>query len=193
MGAIAVVMPASRAWPQFVRIAIRKDTSGVSVLAWTMVVANFTIWTVYGVVADLPVLIAANALAGVGAAGVLISLGKHGTTSYWLMPLTVTGAIAAALALNEVGGPTIVISAATALAICMFLPQVYTVFKQPPTGVSPVTWWLGIAAGVVWGSYGFLIGQPEIAAPHLVMTPCAIAILWRIYSYGRSSSVELAQ
>lgn len=178
-------MPAARSWPQFVRIVVKHDPSGVSVVSWTLVLANFTMWATYGVVSELPVLIVANVLAGLGSAGIVVSLGRHGLAHRWQAPAAVAAALAGASAVYLALGATALLSVATVMAVGMFLPQLWTVFKTEPSGVSPLTWWLGVLAGVVWLGYGFTIGQPEIAAPHAVMTPCALAILWRVYTYDR--------
>lgn len=183
VGVLAAVMPIARTWPQAIRIIRRKDASGVSVTTWALILANFTIWTIYGLYLQLPALIIANIGAGTGAICILISLSVHANANPFIAIATIATSTAITLGLHALGGDETVWAAASTLAVVMFLPQVRTAFRSNPSGISPTTWWLGIVAGLVWASYGWSVGQLQIAAPHLVMTPCAIAILWRIYTF----------
>jgi uncharacterized protein with PQ loop repeat len=178
----ATALPTLRAWPQVRRIAIRRETSGVSTTSWTLMLVNFSIWATLGAFMGIPVLIATNVLAGLGAIAVLASLAVKGQGQMWRIPTTVAGTVVTSASLHAIGGTVVLGTIATVVAITMFLPQLVKVFKTSTAGVSPVTWWLAVASSVSWLSYGFAIGHPAIAAPHIVMLPSAIAILWRVYT-----------
>lgn len=72
VGAAAALCSITSFAPQMIKIWREKDASSVSLKTYSLTVACFILWTVYGVMTRAWPIIAANACALVMAAGVLI-------------------------------------------------------------------------------------------------------------------------
>jgi uncharacterized protein with PQ loop repeat len=63
----------------------------------------------------------------------------------------------------------------------MFLPQAVRAVRAPTTaGLSAVSWWLVLAAAVVWSVYGALIERAVVVAPGFIQFPAGVAVLVRL-------------
>lgn len=72
IGAAAALCSITSFAPQMIKIWREKDASSVSLKTYSLTVACFILWTIYGVMTGAWPVIAANACALVMAAGVLI-------------------------------------------------------------------------------------------------------------------------
>lgn len=168
---LAVVLTVARTWPQFIRIVVRRDKTGVSVLTWMLVMISHLGWLMYGILDHVVLLIVVNALCALGCAAILLRLRP---VPYVLAP--VVGMPLVSVALYGITNGAL-LAAIIALSLVMFIPQVLRVFRAPHHGVSPLTWTLSALSSVTWISWSIMVERPVLAAAHYVMLPTALVIL----------------
>ena len=168
---LAVVFTVARTWPQFVRIVVRRDSTGVSILTWTLVLSAHLGWLTYGVLDHLALLIIVNILSALGCAVIVLRLRP---LRFLVGP--VAGTILASSALYEIRNG-VLLGALIGLSLVMFVPQVVTVFRVPHQGVSPITWTLSALSSITWIAWSIMVGRPLLGAAHYVMLPIALVIL----------------
>ena len=169
---LAAVLTVARTWPQFLRIVIRKDSTGVSSLAWSLVMTSHVGWLMYGIQDHLVLLIVVNTLASGGCAAIVLRL-----RSVRFVVILVVGTCLAAWALYSISNGML-LSAVVGLSLVMFLPQAVKVFRAPHEGVSPATWALSAASSMTWIAWSLMVSRPALAAAHYVMLPTALLILF---------------
>jgi uncharacterized protein with PQ loop repeat len=168
---LAVVFTVARTWPQFIRIVIKKDSTGVSVLTWTLVLSAHLGWLTYGILDRVVLLMVVNTLSALGCAVIVIRL-----RAVRFLAAPVGGTLVASWALYEIRNG-VLLGVLIGLSIVMFLPQVAGVFRTPHQGVSPVTWTLSALSSITWISWSIMVGRPLLGAAHYVMLPFALVIL----------------
>jgi uncharacterized protein with PQ loop repeat len=168
---LAVVFTVARTWPQFIRIVVRRNSTGVSTLTWTLVLSAHLGWLTYGVLDHLVLLIVVNILSALGCAVIILRLRP---AVFLIAPFA--GTVLASWALYEIRNG-LLLGALIGLSLVMFLPQVVKVFRAPHQGVSPVTWTLSALSSITWISWSIMVGRPILGASHYVMLPIALAIL----------------
>jgi uncharacterized protein with PQ loop repeat len=168
---LAVVFTVARAWPQFIRIVVRRDSSGVSNLTWMLVLSAHLGWLTYGVLDHLALLIIVNTLSALGCAVIVLRL----RPMRFLFGV-VAGTSVASWALYEISNG-VLLGALIGLSLVMLLPQVMKVVSAPHEGVSPVTWTLSALSSITWISWSIMVGRPLLGAPHYIMLPVALVIL----------------
>ena len=187
LNVLATVFTVLRSWPQFTRIVVRKNRSGVSALTWSLALANHTIWIVYGALANEPLLIVANILAGAGCAAIVGSLRSPPTSV-----ATTILATATALALLQLGENVLLIAGVSS-AIAMFLPQAIRVIRSNSEGISTLAWTTSALSSITWLTWGFVRGRPALVTAHFVMLPVAIFIAlnsWRHHRVAQTVCVQ---
>ena len=181
---LAVVFTVLRTWPQFIRIVVKKHHEGVSLLTWSIALANHTGWLVYGVLAPIPLFILSNLLAGAGcAATVWVMRGPQRTLAIFI------GATVASVAIFELNDFVLLVLV-NMTAFGMFVPQLVSVFRHNPAGVSVTAWVMASIASATWIAYAIVIGQPAIVLAHYFMLPAALIILIRTVVAPRRLSVS---
>ncbi|HXW35919.1 MAG TPA: hypothetical protein VEJ87_15195 [Acidimicrobiales bacterium] len=171
LGVLAVVLTVARSWPQFIRIVVKRDNTGVSVLTWMLVMTAHLGWLMYGILDHVVLLVIVNTLCALGCAAILLRLRP---LQYLLVP--VVGMPLASVALYGISNGAL-LATVIGLSLVMFVPQVLTVFRAPHHGVSPLTWALSALSSITWISWSIMVGRPLLAAAHYVMLPIALAIL----------------
>ena len=168
---LAVVFTVARTWPQFIRIVIRRDSTGVSSLTWTLVLSAHLGWLTYGVLDRVVLLMVVNTLSALGCAVIVLRL-RPGR--FLIAP--VAGTLLASGGLYEISNGAL-LGVVIALSIVMFIPQAVKVVRAPHQGVSPVTWTLSALSSMTWISWSIMVGRPLLGAAHYIMLPFALAIL----------------
>lgn len=168
---LAVVFTVARTWPQFIRIVVRRDSTGVSTLTWTLVLSAHVGWLTYGILDRVVLLMVVNTLSALGCAVIVMRL-----RSVRSLVAPVAGTLVASWALYEIRNG-VLLGVLIGLSLVMFLPQVISVVRTPHEGVSPVTWTLSALASITWISWSIMIGRPLLGAAHYVMLPFALVIL----------------
>ena len=74
LGVCAAVFTVARAWPQFVRIVVRRDTTGVAPLTWMLILSAHLGWLTYGLLDGVGLLIIVNTLSALGCAVIILRL-----------------------------------------------------------------------------------------------------------------------
>jgi uncharacterized protein with PQ loop repeat len=184
LSVVALILTTLRSWPQFVRIVVRREQTGVSALTWQIALAAHTGWFAYGLLAGLPLLVVVNLLAGAGCAA---------TTWVLRSGVTVIAVTAAALAISALAfsvADGVHLAVVTVLAMAMFWPQLVRTFRAPAAGVSPTAWAVSALASTTWLAYAWAIDRPSIVIAHLFMLPAALVILGRRLT-GRRPAVRV--
>ena len=168
---LAVVFTVARTWPQVIRIAVRRDSTGVSNLTWTLVLSAHLGWLTYGVLDHVVLLMVVNILSALGCGAIVLRLRPAR-----FLAASAAGTIVASSALYEISNG-VLLGVLIGLSLVMFIPQVVGVFGSPHQGVSPVTWTLSALSSITWISWSITVGRPILGAAHYVMLPLALVIL----------------
>lgn len=179
LGMIGTTLGVIRAWPQVRGIVCRRETAGVSVQTWALTLLNNATWLALGlIIATFPIIVS-NVLSAIGCVAVLVAVGLQQPQKRLGRKVGLGLAGAAVIGLTSLGGPTALTVLATALAVSMFMPQLFKVFKSGADGVSPSTWLVTAIGSAVWILYAFALGRPSIGACHLVIMPASLVIAYR--------------
>lgn len=165
--------------PQIVKLIRSGDSAGVS-----------TTWPAIGVVSNLGWLVYfvhealwASVPAPIGAAaGYGITMWALGRTGRPLATSYVRGVVFSVLLVATAAG-----IGWTALGVAlglsfgvMMIPTLWTAYRTPdPSGISPGTWWLGIAEAGLWGFYGWHHADAGIITFSLIALAGSAAMLLR--------------
>jgi uncharacterized protein with PQ loop repeat len=141
--------------PQIVKLVRTGDAAGVSTTWPAIGLASNVGWTVYYVHGTLWAPLVAPIGATTGYAVTLWALARMGRP---LGASAVRGAVAGAVLVA-----TTAVLGWTALGVALGLsfgvtmvPTLWTAYRTwNPSGISPGTWWLGLAEAVLWGFYGW--------------------------------------
>lgn len=163
-------------WPQVRRAMITAE--GIAALTVLGGLLARVSWTAYGAVLGDVALVVGNVTVAGGFLLLLVILARRRQHA---VALGAAGAgvavtvLAAALAGNAVLGVLAVVSAAV-----VNLPQMVRalVDRERLAGVSVPTYLLIAAASACWLTYGVLVGDPLISAPHLLLLPTALVTAW---------------
>jgi uncharacterized protein with PQ loop repeat len=184
VGALAVVITVVRAWPQAWHLVRHPEHAGVSLSTWALALATAGIWVGYGILEHEPVNLIANTLAGLGTAAVLVALARHGRPA-GAAALVVVAAVAALVAVDRLVVEGTLGVVGVVVGGGMFVPQAVRALRAPTTaGISPLAWWLVLAAAVIWSVYGALIGRAVVVAPGFIQFPAGVAVLLRLRTAG---------
>jgi uncharacterized protein with PQ loop repeat len=176
---LAVAASIAFVWPQVVRLARRRDTDGVSALSALWACAAYTLWTAYGIRADLPAITVANAQLAVGFAIVLVLVARFGPVDRRLLPATV---VVAAVVLTvsvaaPAAGPGVL---AVVVGSSAFLPQAWVALRvEDLSGVSVATYLLVAAASACWLGFGIAEADPIVIVPSMLIIPVALTVAIR--------------
>lgn len=195
-GWIAVVTGIRASWPQVARIVIRKDDTGVSVLARRLAVLSTVTWVGIGTVNEIPSTITFNALALLGALSVLFVIARLHQRSLLPDVYVVVCAIALCLLAYFAFGDLGVEVLGTAFGMSIMVPQVWKAarMKHIP-GVSPIAWSLALVCNVSWLIFGVTINEWVLIYPTGLLIGASAFIFYRSYKSDRNlrrSEPELA-
>jgi uncharacterized protein with PQ loop repeat len=122
----------------------------------------------------------ANTLAGLGTAAVLVALHRKGRPAAAAAAAVCAG-VAALVALDRLVVEGALGVVGVAVGGGMFVPQALRALRAPTTaGISPLAWWLVLAAAVIWSVYGVVIGRAVVVAPGFIQFPAGVAVLLRL-------------
>lgn len=178
--AVVVTLGVVPLLPQLARLARTGDPTGLSLPALLAGLVNHTAWTYY--------------LAGSDATGLLVSTVLAGLVWVVVTVLAVRGlawspgclvpALWALVLLTVVAlSPALLGSLLGLGALLVFVPQAVGVWRAPSlAGISPLTWWLLLAQGLVWFGEslpGLLVGGlvfGVVCVASSVSVLCAVAL-----------------
>lgn len=178
---LATISTAAFLVPQIAKLVRTRDTSGLST---TWPAMGFVInvgWFVYMISQNLWASIAPPFITFCAYTITLWALRRAGTnlTSAYRRGLT-TGVILSAIGLIggwEVLGVTLGISYGVVLA-----PSLWSAYRTPnPSGIAPLTWWIGATEALLWGYYGWFHSDKGIMTFMVVGVTSSALMLARYY------------
>lgn len=172
VGSVGVVLNQVFIWPQVRRAWVTVE--GVAPLTVLGGLLARSLWSVYGGVLGDTALVLGNVTV---ATGFLLLLGLLLRRTARPVGLVAAGAAvgAAVMAAAYAGGAVLGWSAVVAAAV-VNLPQMARALsdRRRLAGVSVPTYLLIAAASSCWLTYGVLLREPLISAPHLLLLPTAL-------------------
>lgn len=180
--------------PQAVRVIRRDTVEGISVTSQLQGVAGSILWIVYGLVSGSPVVAAANVVT-------LIGIGIVVYKQVDMNVITMRFAIGVELAVCVLAFATWSISESVLGVVTVFIgstgiiPQAVRAARTSHlVGVSVMTFLIITTMTISWGTYGLIIGDAYVAAPNIIIGPCALFIAIRAIQshrrYGSSTTTE---
>lgn len=182
VGFTAASATVMRGWPQVSRIAVHKNTSGVSVMTWALMGTVNSSWSFFGMALGIPVISIGNGLAWIGSVAVLLTIARHNNTSFLLPLWTTLGSAVITFATLALLGETAISVLLMILGAVMLLPQVIKAYRFDPSGISASAYWLGCLSSSSWSLYYALINKEILILVNVVIFPCSVLILIRIYN-----------
>ena len=174
LGAVGVVLNQVFIWPQVAR-ALR-TTQGVAALSVLGGLLARASWSVYGTVLGDRALVLGNVTVTLGFLLLLVLLLRDGRPR---RPLLLGGlVVVVVLAVASAVGGLVLGWTAVATAAVVNLPQMLRALSDRDrlAGVSVPTYLLIASASACWLSYGVVVGEPLISAPHYVLLPTALVV-----------------
>ncbi len=175
---LATILAAVFLIPQIARLSILGDVRGVSpTWAGLGLITNLA-WVAYLWQQEMWVPSIAPAIAIVTYGITLVVVGRLADNRWWTRSslsfaavLAVTGTLGGVAALGLVLVVTPLIQVA---------PELATIYRERhPVGVSPLTWTLAAAEAVLWGTYGWGIGDPALLGYGVFTATASLLILGR--------------
>ena len=182
---LLLIMAVPQAW------TIWRDRSaiGVSGLTWSLFCLTFCLWLGYSIRVGNLVVAASNFLGVASAAVLMIGLTRtRGRRP--LSPATIVLAIAAAtMVILGLRGPMPVIVILLLLGPFVRAPQVVSSWRTLRHGtrseVSRLTWWMSLAAGVIWMLHGLLFPDLLVAVASAAVIALSAVVLALEYAARR--------
>lgn len=161
--------------PQPFRILRTRSISGISTVGSGIAFGSEIGWLVFGIVEGITVVVVTAVVTAVLTLTQFVLVWPHRRpTDVWWVGLWAS-VLVVAVALGSLGS-VLVISVVVSLG-----PQVWTAWLSPNVdGISPARWLLGGVSGLLWGTYGILIGQLTLVGSGGVALFCAAAVLARL-------------
>jgi hypothetical protein len=152
---LATISTVSFLLPQIAKLVRTGDSDGVSTTWPTLGFVINVGWFVYLIAQELWASIFAPFFTFLAYAVTMWAVGRTGrnlSTSYLRGAAAAVLLIATALLGNwETLGVVLGLSYGVVLA-----PSIWTAYRTAiPSGISPLTWWIGLAEAVLWGYYGW--------------------------------------
>ena len=188
LACVASAIFLARLLPQPLRTLRTGGVAGVSCLAAMNALIADAAWLAYGWSAGILAVWLVSVPAVLVSAWTVVLVRRAvawrdvAAAAVWLgvvLACSVGGALSAALSLTVV--------------VCCG-PTVWTAYSTRwPVGLSRWTWWLAVADGASWGTYGLVIGDGALQVYGVVMVATALAVLLRLRSVARRSLVLTVQ
>ncbi len=175
----------SELMPQSVRLLRTRSVSGLSSIGTGIYFVTELGWIAYGITSGIMVVLVSSLVVGVLSAVQLVLVWPHrSSTDLWWMLLWAS-ALGAALVMGAIGS-MLVIGLIIGLG-----PQAWAAWRAPVVhGVSIWRWVLTGASGVLWFTYGMLLGEIPLITTGTVGMVCASMALSRAVtdSLGRMAA-----
>ena len=172
VGTLGVLLNQVFIWPQVLR-AVR-TAEGIAALTVLGGLLARISWTAYGAVLGDVALVVGNVTVATGFLLLLVVLVRRHRRP---VALALSGlGVAAAVAVAAYAGDTVLAWLAVTSAAVVNLPQMVRALSDRDrlAGVSVPTYLLIAAASACWLTYGVLVQEAFISAPHLVLLPTAL-------------------
>jgi uncharacterized protein with PQ loop repeat len=179
VAAAATVLSMSCTWPQVARIRRTGDIAGVSVTAAALTVSSEIGWTVYlggealwSAVPEGAFNIAANAL-------LVVAVRRAGGSARTAL-FTALAWMTVLLTARWLGGPGSIAALLGVAYVVQLTPAVVTAWRTwSPSGIATSTWMMRLVESALWGTYGYVRGDPPLIVFGLLGVTESTAILVR--------------
>ncbi len=185
VAALATACSLLRSWPQVARILITRDDSGVSTGTWMIATFSFVSWTTIGFAENIFALKLNNGICLIGSAAVLCVLEWHRHRSFVRTVGVILASLAICVSVLTIIGHGGLQVMSIALATCMYVPQAWKSATHNISGVSTFSYALALAATLLWGLYGLMIGALFLALPTPVMAVASGFVLYKKIRAGQ--------
>lgn len=177
-------------WPQVIRVYARKSVEGVSGAAQLISLAGTMMWLAYGFVIDSVPMVVANANIEIALIAIAAMMVRKGAMSLWKPIVIVVASVAYCLVVGQIA-PTLVGLTGVIIGTPSILPQVWRAIRTERLyGVSASTNLLLVSMGCAWGIHGYLIDDPVVGYPNLILIPSASYIAWRAWQSHRTPNLH---
>jgi MtN3 and saliva related transmembrane protein len=191
-GYAAAVLGTVFIWPQVIRVYARRSVEGISGATQLISLAGTMMWLAYGFVIDSVPMVVANANIEIALIAIVAMMVRKGAMPFWKPAAIVVGAMVYCIVVGQIA-PTWVGLAGVIIGTPSILPQVWRAIRTERLyGVSVTTNLLLVSMGCAWGIHGYLIGDPVVSYPNLVLIPSASYIAWRAWQSHRMPSFHSA-
>ncbi len=186
---LATISTAAFLLPQIVKLVRTRNTAGVST---TWPALGFVInvgWFSYMISQQLWVSIAPPFISLVAYGVTLWALRRAGRD---IAPSYFRGMAAAVVlvAIAFVGGWTVLGIALGLSYGVMVAPSVWTAYRTAdPSGIAPLTWWIGAVEALLWGSFGWYHSDRGIITFMVVGVTASTLMLLRYYTTRNRTAV----
>ncbi len=183
LAVIAPVITIFQALAQAGRIRTT-GAKGVSLATWLLSSFLAQIWLCYGFVFHVPAEVYAN-LPVLIVASVVAFLAAQSQEQMSRSLVAYAGLTTLTAAATFIGTfhqlRWIMATVAVTSSVVIYLPQLALVVRpRDLSGVSAISWATACVTALCWFVYGFLIHQPAVALPSVVMLPSALIILIQV-------------
>lgn len=181
--------------PQAFRVVKRDTVEGISVTSQMQGFVGSVLWIAYGINAETYLVVAANTMSLVGIGVVLVKFIEHHslrfTTVASIVVVVTAGSAIAAVVLPTLLGVVAVLVGSTGI-----IPQALRAARTNHlVGVSVATFVIVAAMSSSWFLYGLMIDDLFVAAPNVVIVPCATFIAARAirshHLYSKTTEAEV--
>jgi MtN3 and saliva related transmembrane protein len=189
-GYIAAALGTIFIWPQVIRVYARRSVEGVSGASQLISLAGTMMWLAYGVVLDSVPMMVANVNIEVALIAIAAMMVRKGVMPLWQPVAVVVAAAAYCIVVGQIA-PTLVGLTGVIIGTPSILPQVWRAIRTERLyGVSATTNLILVSMGCAWGVHGYLISDPVVSYPNLILIPCASYIAWRAWRSHRMPSLH---
>lgn len=173
LGVVGIVLNVLLTWPQAWRAA--HDVAGIALGTVLTGFLGRVLWSAYAVHAADPALFAGQAPVAVGFAAIAFFVGRARRRTRLPLAAGMLAGLAVATAL-VVLAPPVLAGVAIVVAAAVNVPQMVRVLRDPASagGVSPAMYWITAAASATWLTYGVVVHDLAISAPHVILFPTAV-------------------
>lgn len=177
-------------WPQVVRVIRKRTVEGISVFATIHGMSGALLWSIYGIVAEVPSIALANIVTCVAVGFILCAQVRYQVVSLRFaincqLAVAALGIVAAFISESAIGFVAIAIGG-TAI-----IPQtIRSARTSHQVGLSALTFAMITVMSASWATYGVILKDAFIVAPNFLVIPCAFFISVRaVISHGRYDSM----
>jgi MtN3 and saliva related transmembrane protein len=177
LGPIATALSVGFVWPQVARVYRQRTVEGLSPKGTLHGVAATASWALYGIVTGVVPLIVSNLTVCLAMVLIGLAQAREGVLPARLIGVTAAVTVGVGL-LASLVSPALAGWIAIVVGATSILPQTFHVLRSPDlSGVSVAMYALLIVTALAWSSYGFLIGDPLLAGPNVIVLPCSVLVL----------------
>ena len=165
--------------PQAYRVVTRNTVEGISVTSQMQGFSGSVLWIAYGLSAQTYLVVAANVMTLVGVGVVLVKFVEHRLVKLGML-VSIIGGVTVGSILVLQASPIVLGLVAVVVGSTGIIPQAVRAGRTSHlVGVSVATFVIVVVMSSSWFLYGIMINDPFVAAPNVVIVPCATFIAVR--------------